>query len=127
MLQANDHLLLTQRPECSLRKPLLAAPRRSRSKSASFPEAVVACLVEGRPPSPREITTVAARICKECHGPAGPSWQDVPSESRLYKSMIAAARAALGDMRIARPASPMLRSDPAVWWRPGRPLARPSA
>ena len=127
MLQANDHLLLTQRPECSLRKPLLAAPRRSRSKSASFPEAVVACLVEGRPPSPVEITTVAARICKECHGSGGPSWRDIPSESRLYKFMIAAARAALGDVRIARPASPILRSDPAVWWRSDRPLAQPSA
>ena len=120
MLQANDHLLLTQRPEFSFRKPLLAAPRRSRSKSASFPEAVVACLVEGRPPSPREVVIVAARICKECRSSDGPSWQDIPPESRLHKSMIAAARAALGDMPTARPGVPMPASEPATWWKPDR-------
>ena len=120
MLQANDHLLLTQRPECSFRKPLLAAPPRSRSRSASFPEAVVACLVEGRRPSPREIAAVAARICKECRGSDGLSWQDVPPKSRLYKSMIAAARAALGDMPTARPGMPMPASEPAIWWKPDR-------
>jgi hypothetical protein len=96
MLQANDHKRLTLRSESSFREPPLAASRRGRSRSASFPEAVIACLVEGRPPSPREIAAVAARICKECRRLDGPSWQDLPRESRLYRSMIAAARAALG-------------------------------
>jgi hypothetical protein len=96
-------MLLMQRPEFSFRKPLLAAARRNHSRSASFPEAVIACMVDSRRPSQREIATIAARIWKDCRRSDEPPWQDVAPESRLYKSMIAAARAALGDMPSARP------------------------
>ncbi len=123
MLQANDQRLLTQRPEFSFRKPLLAAPRRNRSRSSSFPEGVIACMVECRRPSQREIAMVAAWIWKDCRPPNGPLWPDIPRESGLFKSMIAVARAALGDTPIDRPASPIRNSDPPVWWKPTRDLS----
>lgn len=118
MLQANDQRLLTQRPEFSLRKPLLAAPRRAHSRSANFPEAIIACIVECRRPSQREIVLVAAGIWKDCRRPNEPLWRDISRESGLFKFMIAAARAALGDRPTARPAPPILSSDPAIWWKP---------
>lgn len=123
MLHTNDQMLLTQRREFSFRKPLLSPPRRGRSRSNSFPEAVVACMVEGRCPSQREIAAVAARIWRDCRRSDGPSWQDIEPGSRLYKSMIRAARAALGLLQIARPSSPILGSEPTVWWKSPRSLS----
>lgn len=120
MLQANDQMLLTQRLEFSFRKPLLSPPRCAQSRSNNFPEAVIACLVEDRCPSQREIAAVAARIWRDCRPSDGPLWQDIEPGSRLSKSMIAAARAALGLLPIARPLSPILRSERGVWWKSAR-------
>lgn len=121
MLQANNQGLLTQRPGSTFPNPLLAPPRRSRSRRSNFPEAVIACLVEGRRPSEAEIAIVAARIWEESRRADRRSWQDLRPQSRLYKAMIAAARMALGDLPLTRPVAHIPSSEPAVWWRPARP------
>jgi hypothetical protein len=121
MLQANDPMLPRQRPEFSARSPFLAPPRRSRSRSINFPEAVIACMVEGRRPSQQEIAIVAAQIWKDSRRSDGPSWQNLPPESPSHKSMIAAARIALGDIPITRPVPSIPSCEPAVWWKPAQP------
>lgn len=118
MLHANDQMLLTQRPELSFQRSLPPPLRRRRSRCNSFAEPIIACMVEERRPSQREIAAVAALIWRDCRRSDGPLWHDIEPGSRLYKSMIAAARAALGLLSLGQSPSPALSSEPAVWWKP---------
>jgi len=124
MLQANNHSTampeLVRRPETPIRMRRLPAPRRAYSKSASFPEAVVACMIEARRPTQREIAVVAARIWKECTGKAAASWNNVAPQSAMYRMMVAAARLSLGDLPNGAAPVPDAPAEPAIWWRTDR-------
>jgi hypothetical protein len=124
MLQTNDRssamLFLAQRPETSFRMPRLPAPRRAFSKSPNFPEAVVACMVEARPPTQREIAAVAARIWKEWTGKAAASWNNVAPESAMFRKMIAAARLSLGELSNNQSPVPDVPPGSVIWWRTDR-------
>lgn len=118
MLQAEDQRLLKQHPDFSVRRSLLTPAGRGRSPCNKLPKEIIACMSNGRLPSQREVAAVAGQIWRDCRPSDGPSWEEIQPGSRLYSSMIAAARAALGDITIARPTPPILSSEPSVRWKP---------
>lgn len=98
----------------------MPARRRSFSRSSSFPEAIVACMVEGRRPTQREIALVAARIWHDSIGKAPDAWDDVRLDPNLYPKMVSAARFSLGDMAVTQEQSPVSATiDTLSFWRIG--------
>lgn len=113
-------LLLPRRRETAIRMPRLPAPQPAFSKSSSFPEAVVACMVEARRPTQREIGVVAARIWQEWTGKAAASWNDVAPQSAMYRMMVAAARLSLGGLPNDKAPTPDVAAERVIWWRTDR-------
>jgi hypothetical protein len=65
-------------------------------RSMLFPEAVIACLVEGRAPCREELEGIAARIWRDVRSPGDADWSSILPGSAIHRRMIAAARAAEG-------------------------------
>lgn len=99
MLQRTDRssfaLILTQQPRTQFQIPCTPKARRTYSKSSSFPEAIIACMAEDRPPTQQEIGIIAARIWEEWAGITACPWR-VAANSALGRKIIAAAHVALG-------------------------------
>jgi len=113
-------MLLGQRPELSFRIPRLAAPPKECSRAATVAGPIVACMVEARRPTQREIALVAARIWKDWSGRSAASWKDVAPDSAPYRRMMAAARFALGDSAIGSPPAERSPGEPIIWWKADR-------
>lgn len=81
-------------------QPFLLAPPERKPIDSIFAEAIVRCMNEGRRPAGHEVQTVAARIWSDVQiaSPKVP-WDDIVPGCGRYRRMVAAARAALGDVR----------------------------
>lgn len=91
-------------------------PTSSSVRRDSVEEAIIACMLTGRHPTPTEVSLVAARIWKEYCGRQTKSWSAVPQGSIEYRKMMSAARTALG-----HPPRPPIQYEPVsphdIWWR----------
>ncbi len=117
MLHCESMPLLTSRTA----GPLLASrrPHRFGLQPGECPlvaAAIVDCMARARRPSEREVAEVAARIYRDVYGSAAAAWLQVRPGSPRHRSMIAAARFALGDGPRAPQESPLEPGEPWIWW-----------
>ena len=83
----------------------LPAPARRFNPRHIVAEAIVACLMEGRAPTPDEVEKVAARIWSDVQaGDVRIGWSDLAPGCARRRRMMATARTALG-----RPTAPSAR------------------
>jgi hypothetical protein len=88
--------LLADRSPPVPQPPVVPGAMRRRPGGGIFPDAIISCIAEGRPPGGHEVLAVAARIWSDLQiGSANIPWEGIIPGCSRHRRMVAAALVAL--------------------------------